>query len=54
MASINMTGPLQVVVSDMTAFYVNGVYWKLTYYMDLWNNEIFGYGLANRKDCRDT
>lgn len=54
MASMNITGPLQVVVSDMTAFYVKETYWELTLYMDLWNNEIVGYGLANRKGSRDT
>lgn len=54
MASMNITGPLQVVVSDMTAFYVKETYRELTLYMDLWNNKIVGYGLANRKGSRDT
>lgn len=54
MASINMDGPLQVVVSDMTAFYVKSVYRELTLYMDLWDNEIVGYGLSNRKGDVDT
>lgn len=54
MASMKLDGPLQVAVSDMTAFYVKEVYWELTLYMDLWNNEIIGYGLSNRRGSRDT
>lgn len=54
MAAMNLTGPFQVVVSDMTAFYVKGVYRELTLYMDLWNNEIVGYGLSHRKGDRNT
>ena len=54
MSSIKMDGPLQVVVSDMTAFWANRTYWELTLYMDLWNNEIVGYGLSNRKGDRET
>lgn len=49
LASMNLTAPLQVVVSDMTAFYVKEVYWELTLYMDLRNNEIVGYGLSSRR-----
>ena len=49
MASLNVDGPLQCVVSDMTAFWAGGKYWELTLYMDLWNNEIVGYGLSCRK-----
>lgn len=54
MASLNVDGPLQCVVSDMTAFWANGKYWELTLYMDLWNNEIVGYGLSSRKGDRST
>ena len=39
LASLRLTGPLQCVVSDMTAFWAAGRYWELTLYMDLWNNE---------------
>lgn len=42
-AELNIDGPLQCIVSDMTAFYVKGVYYKLTLYMDLWNNEIVSH-----------
>lgn len=44
-----LTGPLQVVVSDMTAFWVKGSYYELTMYFDAWNKEIIGYGLSQRK-----
>lgn len=54
MASLNVDGPLQCVVSDMTAFWAGGKYWELTLYMDLWNNEIVGYGLSCRKGDRST
>ena len=54
MASMKIDGPLQCVVSDMTAFWADSRYWELTLYMDLWNNEIVGYGLSSRKGDRST
>ena len=44
-----LTRPFEVIVSDMTAFWVKGVYYELTMYFDAWNKEIVGYGLASRK-----
>ena len=44
-----LTRPFEVIVSDMTAFYVKGTYYELTMYFDAWNKEIVGYGLASRK-----
>ena len=41
--------PLQVVVSDMTQFYVKGKVYELTLYIDVFNNEILTYGLGIRK-----
>ena len=41
--------PLEVIVSDMTSFWVKGIYYELTMYFDVWNKEIVGYGLASRK-----
>ena len=41
--------PYKVVVSDMTAFKVKGVYYEITFYMDLFNNEIIAYGLVSKK-----
>jgi len=41
--------PLQVIVSDMTSFWVNKTYYELTLYFDVWNKEIIGYGLSSRK-----
>ena len=49
LASLKLTGPMQCVVSDMTAFWAGGKYWELTLYMDLWNNEIVAYGLSAKK-----
>lgn len=54
MASLKVDGPMQCVVSDMTAFWANRTYWELTLYMDLWNNEIVGYGLSKRRGDPNT
>ena len=54
LAGMNVTGPLQCVVSDMTALRINNVYHELTLYMDLWNNEILTYALSARKGDRMT
>ena len=52
LSEMNIDGPLQCVVSDMTAFYVKGIYYELTLYMDLWNNEILTYALSSRRGDR--
>ena len=49
-----LTKPFEVIVSDMTAFRVKGVYYELTLYFDAWNKEILGYGLSSRKGDRRT
>ena len=54
LSGIKIDGPLQCVVSDMTAFRVKNVYYELTLYMDLWNNEILSYDLSSRKGDRMT
>ena len=51
---LNITGPLQCITSDMTAFRLKGGYYELTLYMDLWNNEILSYSLSGRKGDRMT
>lgn len=52
MSGMNITGPLQCIVSDMTAFRLKGIYYELTLYMDLWNNEILTYSLSRQRgDC---
>ena len=51
---INIDGPLQCVVSDMTAFWLNDKYYELTLFMDLWNNEILTYSLSSRRGDRMT
>lgn len=43
---------MRVIVSDMTAFYCNSVYYEMTLYMDLWNNEIIAYGLSAKRGDR--
>ena len=44
-----LSKPFEVIVSDMTAFWVKGTYYELTLYFDAWNKEIVGYGLSSRK-----
>lgn len=53
-AELQITGPLQCIVSDMTAFYVKTKYYELTLYMDLWNNEIVSYSLSSKRGDRRT
>ena len=38
----------------MTAFYLSGVYYELTLYMDIWNNEILSYSLSSKRGDRMT
>ena len=54
LAGLNIDGPLQCIVSDMTAFYVKGVYYELTLYMDLWNNELIAHSLSAKRGDRMT
>ena len=53
-AGLQVDGPLQCIVSDMTAFYLKGVYYELALYMDTWNNEILTYSLSSRRGDRMT
>lgn len=43
------TQPNQLFVSDSTAFFNNGKYHELTFYFDIFNREIAGYGLTSRR-----
>ena len=52
LAGMNITQPLQCIVSDMTAFYVKGTYYELTLYMDLWNNELIAHSLSAKRGDR--
>lgn len=54
MSEIQIDGPLQCIVSDMTAFLVKGIYYELTLYMDLWNNEILSHSLSSKRGDRMT
>ncbi len=54
MSGINVSGPLQCIVSDMTAFYLKGIYYELTLFMDIWNNEILSYSLSRKRGDRMT
>ncbi len=54
LTGLNVDGPLQCVVSDMTAFHLKGVYYELTLYMDIWNNEILSHSLSSRRGDRMT
>ncbi len=44
-----LSRPYEVIVSDMTQFYIKGTLYELTLYFDAWNKEILGYGLGTRK-----
>ena len=54
LSEMRIDGPLQCIVSDMTAFCVKGVYYELTLYMDLWNNEIVSHALSAKRGDRMT
>lgn len=41
--------PNELYVSDMTSFYAKGIYYELTFYFDVFNREIVGVGLTDRK-----
>ncbi len=54
LAGIDIDGPMQCIVSGMTAFRVKGIYYELTLYMDLWNNEILSHSLSAKRGDRMT
>lgn len=54
LAEMNISGPMQCIVSDMTAFYSEGRYYELTLYLDLWNNEILAHSLSAKRGDRMT
>ena len=54
LAGLNINSPYECIVSDMTAFYLDGVYFELTLYMDLWNNELLAYSLSSKRGDRMT
>ena len=45
----NTAAPLQIVVSDMTEFRVNGVEWEWTILLDTFNNEILAHSVTSTK-----
>ena len=54
LSEMQIDRPMQCIVSDMTAFSVKGIYYELTIYMDLWNNEIVSHSLSSRRGDRMT
>ncbi len=54
LAGLKIDGPMQCIVSDMTAFRLKGIYYELTLYMDLWNNEILSHSLSAKRGDRMT
>lgn len=54
LSEMNISGPMQCIVSDMTAFTVHGIYYELTLYMDLWNNEIISHALSSKRGDKMT
>lgn len=51
---MEIDGPMQYIMSDMTAFWLKGIYYELTWYMDLWNNEILSHALSAKRGDRMT
>lgn len=45
----NASGPMEILVSDMTAFYAKGAYYELTLYFDTFDRAIVGFGLTDRR-----
>ena len=45
---------MQVVVSDMKAFWYKNTFYELTLYMDLFNNEIVAYDISSKRGDRAT
>ena len=54
LAGLKINGPMQCIVSDMTAFRLKGVYYEPALYMDLWNNEILSRSLSAERGDRMT
>ena len=54
LADLAINHPFQVIVSDMTAFWCRNIYYELTLYMDLFNNEIVAYDISTTKGDRTT
>ena len=54
LAGINIDEPVQCIVSDMTTFRIKGVYYELTLYMDLWNDEILSHSISSKRRDRMT
>lgn len=46
LSELDIKGPMQCITSDMTTFYFNGIYYELTLYIDLRNNEIICHSLS--------
>lgn len=53
-ADLKIDRPMQVVVSDMTAFWCKNTFYELTLYMDLFNNEIIAYDISSKRGDRTT
>lgn len=54
MADMAVNRPFEVVVSDMTAFWCNNVYYELTLFLDLFNNDIVSYDISTTKGDPNT
>lgn len=54
LSNMNINRPLEVIVSDMTAMYIKGKYHELTLYMDLYNNELIGHSLSDKRGDPNT
>ena len=53
-ADLKINNPMEVIVSDMTAFWCKKTYYELTMYMDLFNNEIICFDISAKRGDRTT
>lgn len=53
-SELQIDKPPQCIVSNMTAFWVKGIYYELMLYIDFWNNEILSHALSSMRGDRIT
>lgn len=54
LADMTIKRPFEVIVSDMTIITINEIWYEITFYMDLFNNEIVAYGVSDIRGDRKT
>lgn len=54
LANMTIKRPFEIIVSDMTIITINEMWYEITFYMDLFNNEIVAYGVSDIRGDRRT